>query len=165
MGLYVNKENVIALVGEEELIKQGFDLETFRHEYHSIPKNDQERKLVKVLSEAATLAAVERHAGQVRYVYGPTGRSTLAQGKDLSNVKFVIGTGGALTRLENGPDILRKIPKDKESKSALLLPTGTVKILIDHDYIMASLGVLAFKYEEAALTLLEKSFGEKVFES
>lgn len=164
LGLYVNKENVIDLIGEEELEKQGFDLETFRNEYHSIPKNDEERRLVELLSEAATLTAVERHAGQIRYVYGPTGRSTLAQGKDLSNVRFVIGTGGALTRLPNGPDILKKIPKDKKSKSPILLPTGSVKVLIDHDYIMASLGVLAFKYEDAALKLLEQSFGENVFE-
>ncbi|MGX7023276.1 GlmL-related ornithine degradation protein [Vagococcus hydrophili] len=163
LGLYVNKENVIELVGEEELVKQGFDLDLFRNEYHSIPKTEEERRLVEVLSEAATLTAVERHAGQVRYVYGPTGRSTLAQGKDLSNVKYVIGTGGALTRLANGPAILQKITKDKDSKSSLLLPTGSVKVLIDHDYIMASLGVLAHKYEEAALILLEKSFREQVF--
>ena len=163
LGLYVNKENVIELVGEEELVKQRFDLDLFRNEYHSIPKTEEERRLVEVLSEAATLTAVERHAGQVRYVYGPTGRSTLAQGKDLSNVKYVIGTGGALTRLANGPSILQKITKDKDSKSSLLLPTGSVKVLIDHDYIMASLGVLAHKYEEAALMLLEKSFREQVF--
>jgi len=163
LGLYVNKENVIDLIGEEELNKKGFNLDEFRDEYHSIPKNEEERKLLELLSEVATLTAVHRHVGQIRYVYGPTGRSTLAQGKDLSNVRYIIGTGGALTRLTNGADILKKIPKDRDSKSQLLLPTGYVQVLLDYDYIMASLGVLSFKYEDAALKLLEKSFKEQVF--
>ena len=63
------------------------------------PKTEDEFKLVERLTKEATLRAVERHAGQIRYVYGPSGRQTLAEGKDLTQVKYIVGTGGALTRL------------------------------------------------------------------
>ncbi len=156
LGLYVNMENVIDIVGEAELAKEGYDLAKMREEYHAIPKNDAEREFVSRLTKIAVGTAIDRHAGKIRYVYGPSGRGTLAQGKDLSNIKYVIGTGGALTRLEKGPEILQEILK-KESGSSQLLPTGKVQVLIDHDYIMASLGVLAYKYQTAALRLLENS--------
>ncbi|MCC0666368.1 glutamate mutase L, partial [Clostridioides sp. ZZV15-6597] len=43
----------------------------------------------------------------------------------------------------------------------LLFPKEKTKILIDSDYIMASMGVLSKKYEEASLKLLLKSLNFK----
>jgi hypothetical protein len=40
-----------------------------------------------------------------------------------------------------------------------LLPNEDVEILIDNDYIMASLGVLSIEHKESALKLLKKSLG------
>lgn len=157
LGMFVNMEHVIEIVGEEQLVKEGHNLEKLRREYHSIPKNKEERAFIERLTEVAVKTAVDRHVGALRYVYGPSGRDTLAQGKDLSNIRYVIGTGGALTRLKNGPDILKNICK--EDSDTKLLPTGIPKVLIDHDYIMSSLGVLACKYPDEALKLLEASLG------
>lgn len=157
LGMFVNMEHVIEIVGEEQLVKEGHNLEKLRREYHSIPKNKEERAFIERLTEVAVKTAVDRHVGALRYVYGPSGRDTLAQGKDLSNIRYVIGTGGALTRLKNGPDILKNIRK--EDLDTKLLPTGIPKVLIDHDYIMSSLGVLACKYPDEALKLLEASLG------
>jgi uncharacterized protein (TIGR01319 family) len=157
LGMFVNMEHVIEIVGEEQLVKEGHNLEKLRREYHSIPKNKEERAFIERLTEVAVKTAVDRHVGALRYVYGPSGRDTLAQGKDLSNIRYVIGTGGALTRLKNGPDILKNIRK--EDSDTKLLPTGIPKVLIDHDYIMSSLGVLACKYPDEALKLLEASLG------
>ena len=39
----------------------------------------------------------------------------------------------------------------------MLFPTEHARILVDNDYIMASLGVLSKRYREAAIRLLEKS--------
>lgn len=43
----------------------------------------------------------------------------------------------------------------------LLTPSKNAQILIDNDYIMASLGVLSLRYKEAASKLLEKSLNIK----
>lgn len=158
LGMYVNMEHVIEIVGEEQLMMEGHDLDKIRESYHSIPRNNAERTFIERLAEVAVKTAVDRHVGTIRYVYGPSGRDTLAQGKDLSNIRYVIGTGGALIHLKNGVDILSRIRKD-ECSDTRLLPTGQPEVLIDHDYIMSSLGVLSTKYEEAALKLLEQSLG------
>ena len=129
----------------------------------AIPKNEDEFKLVERLTKEAVLRAVERHAGQIRYVYGPTGRQTLAEGKDLTQVKYIVGTGGALTRLPHRVDIMKLIPKDNET-GMKLYPGDAVKILVDNDYIMASLGVLSKTHREGAIKLLGKSLGMELKE-
>ena len=165
LGLYVNRYKVIESIGEEKLRKEcdeklHIDLDDTLSTYVAIPKKENEFKLVERLCEEATLRAVERHAGSIRYVYGPSGRSTVAEGKDLTQIKYIVGTGGALTRLPHRVDIMKLIPKDNET-GMKLYPSDAVKILVDNDYIMASLGVLSVKHKEGAIKLLEKSLGFK----
>ena len=160
LGVYVNRMKVIESIGEEKMQKDcekmGIDLEKTLESYVAIPKTEDEIKLVERLTEEAVLRAVERHAGKLRYIYGPSGRTTIAEGKDLTQVKYIIGTGGALTRLPHRVEIMKKIAGYNES-GMMLFPTDHAKILVDNDYIMASLGVLSTKYREAAIRLLEKS--------
>ena len=160
LGVYVNMHNILDLIGEEALKKDlpGLDLEKVLREYKAIPDTAEQIRFVERLTKEAVLRATERHAGQIRYVYGPSGRSTLAEGKDLTQVKYIVGTGGALTRLPGRVEILKEIARHNET-GLLLFPGDHAEILIDNDYIMASLGVLSRKYPEAALRLLEKSLG------
>lgn len=160
LGVYVNMHNILDLIGEEALKKDlpGLDLEKVLREYKAIPDTTEQIRFVERLTKEAVLRATERHAGQIRYVYGPSGRSTLAEGKDLTQVRYIVGTGGALTRLPGRVEILKEIARHNET-GLLLFPGDHAEILIDNDYIMASLGVLSRKYPEAALRLLEKSLG------
>jgi uncharacterized protein (TIGR01319 family) len=160
LGVYVNMLNILDLIGEEALKKDlpGLDLEAVLREYKAIPDTAEQIRFVERLTKEAVLRATERHAGQIRYVYGPSGRATLAEGKDLTQVRYIVGTGGALTRLPGRVEILKEIPRHNET-GLLLFPGDHAEILIDNDYIMASLGVLSRKYPEAALRLLEKSLG------
>ena len=160
LGVYVNRMKVIESIGEEKLREEcqkvGIDLDKTLESYVAIPKNEDEIKLVEMPTTEAVLRAVERHAGQIRYIYGPSGRSTVAEGKDLTQVKYIIGTGGALTRLPHRVEIMQKIAKHNET-GMLLFPSEHAEILVDNDYIMASLGVLSKKHREGAIKLLEKS--------
>ena len=162
LGVYVNRMKVIESIGEEKLRKEcekmGIDLDKTLETYVAIPKTEDEFKLVERLTKEAVLKAVERHAGIIRYIYGPSGRSTVAEGKDLTPVKYIVGTGGALTRLPHRVEIMQEIAKHNET-GMMLFPTEHAQILVDNDYIMASLGVLSKRYREAAIRLLEKSLG------
>ena len=164
LGVYVNRMKVIESIGEEkmreECEKMGIDLDATLESYVAIPKNEAEFKLVERLTKEAVLKAVERHAGKIRYIYGPSGRSTVAEGKDLTQVKYIVGTGGALTRLPHRVEIMKEIAQHNET-GMLLFPTEAAEILVDNDYIMASIGVLSKRYREAAIKLLEKSLGFK----
>ncbi len=157
LGVYINRYNVIDRIGMEKLNKElGFDITEALETYNGIPKSDKEIKLVERLTLEAVLTAVERHAGSIRKLYGEgAGRKSVAEGKDLTQIKYIIGTGGALTRLPSRIDIMEKI--SSSGKGTELFPTAEAKILVDNNYIMASLGVLLRKYPEATLKLMKKS--------
>lgn len=160
LGVFVNMHNIIERIGKDQLEKElGFELAHIFEEYHAIPKTEEQIKFVERLTLEAVTTALERHAGKIRHLYGPGGKTTIAEGKDLSNVKYIIGTGGALTRLPAGKDILKSILK--KNRQNILYPTEEATVLLDQDYIMASLGVLSKRYPEAALRLLKNSLGMK----
>ncbi|KGG81489.1 hypothetical protein Y919_00565 [Caloranaerobacter azorensis H53214] len=159
LGVYVNMKNVVERVGVEKLCNNlEIDEETLNtliNNYKPIPETELEKRLVEELTLEAVITAVKRHCGRFRHLYGPSGKKTIAEGKDLTNVKYIVGTGGALTKLPNRIEILRKIALS--NKGDELLPTKEARILIDNNYIMASLGVLSKKYPDAAIKLLKES--------
>ena len=168
LGLYVNRYKVIESIGEEKLRKEcdeklHIDLDDTLSTYVAIPKKENEFKLVERLCQEATLKAVERHAGSIRYVYGPSGRTTVAEGKDLTQIKYIVGTGGALTRLPHRVEIMEMIAKDNET-GMKLYPSDAAKILVDNFYIMASLGVLSKTHRQGAIKLLGQSLGMELQE-
>ena len=160
LGVYVNRLKVIESIGEEklreELAAKGIDLDKTLDSYVAIPKTEEEIVLVERLTKEAVLKATDRHAGYLRHVYGPSGRTTVAEGKDLTQVKYIIGTGGALTRLPHRVEIMKEIALHNDT-GMKLFPSEHAKVLVDNDYIMASLGVLSTRYREAAIKLMEKS--------
>lgn len=163
LGVYVSMKNVVDMVGKEELVKElqitMEELEDLIANHKPIPETDLEKQFVEKLTLHATIIAVRRHAGVLKHLYGPSGKKTIAEGKDLTQVKYIIGTGGALTRLPNRKSILQQIPLSNKGND--LLPNTEAEVLIDNHYIMASLGVMAKKYPEEALRLLENSLKEE----
>lgn len=159
LGVYVNLKHIVEKIGIDELKNEFENVEELINKTHPIPETEEEKKFVERLTKEAVLTSLERHAGKLRYIYGPSGKKTIAEGKDLSNIKYIIGTGGALTRLPNNIDILGKAAGHR--KGLELYPTKEAKILIDKDYIFASLGVLSKKYPEDAVYLMKKSIDYK----
>ena len=163
LGVYVNMNNIVEVIGKENLKDElSIDIDYIMENYPPIPKSKEEILFVERLTKEAVIKAIVRHAGMIRNIYGTNGKSKIAEGKDLTNVRYILGTGGALTRLPNRIGILEYITAYNSNKE-LLLPKEKTNILIDNDYIMASIGVLSKKYEEASLKLMLKSlnFEEK----
>lgn len=159
LGLYINAKNLIEMLGRDKLsFELELDMDKVMDHYKPIPDTPEQFKLTSRLCLAAGLTAIERHAGAFRYIYSPKGRQTIAEGKDLTLVKYLIGTGGALTRLPEREQIMRKIADCNPHGMMLYPKPGRLKLLYDNDYIMASLGVLSKAYPQAALTLMLKSF-------
>ena len=155
LGLYVNAHHLVEQIGEEKLSHElGLDVAAVLREYRPIPETDAQFLLTSRLCLEAGLTAISRHAGRLRHFYTPQGRATAAEGKDLSLVKTIVGTGGALTRLPERERILRQLA-DCNAGSTMLYPKpGTMHLAFDEKYIMASLGVLAKTNPAAAKELL-----------
>lgn len=158
LGLYVNAKNLIERIGESALQNElGIDVEAVMANYLPIPKTEGHFKLTERLCREAGLVALERHAGALRYIYTPSGRKTVAEGKDLTAVKTIIGTGGALTRLPHREQLLRALADCNATGMMLYPKPSKIRLLFDDDYIMASLGVMSKHYPEAALKLMKRS--------
>jgi len=160
LGLYVNAKNLIALIGRDKLAQElHIDMDAVMEHYKPIPDTPEQFALTERLCLEAGLQAVERHAGHLRYIYTPRGRQTIAEGKDLTVVRTIVGTGGALTRLPHHEQIQRQIADCNKNGMMLYPKPGKARVLFDNHYIMASLGVLSKTYPEAALNLMKQSLG------
>ncbi len=159
LGVFVNINHIVEKIGLEELKDEFSNLEELIENAKPIPETEEEKRFIERLTKEAVLTALERHAGTLRYIYGPTGKKTIAEGKDLTNIKYIIGTGGALTRLPNRVEILKSAADD--GRGLELYPGSDTQVLIDNHYIFASLGVLSKKYPEDALKLMKNSLNIK----
>lgn len=161
LGVFININNLVELLGVEYILsKLSITEEQLEHLIKNkiaIPKTDLEIEFIELLTLTAVEIGIKRHVGKISELYGPSGKFTIAEGKDLTSVKYIIGTGGALTRLPNKLDILNQIKMIRGKN--LLIPNKDSIVLIDRNYIMASLGVMSKKYPGVALSLLNQSLG------
>jgi uncharacterized protein (TIGR01319 family) len=138
LGVYVNARNIVDLSGDPAWEARLADLE-------AMPHTARQKELTRWLCARAVESAVRRHAGVVADLYTPTGKKQIVKGKDLTAVKWVIGTGGALTRIEGGKAILHTVCS---GAGKYLLPQPEVRILMDKDYRFSALGTLAQAYPD-----------------
>lgn len=158
LGVFINHENVIKLFKNNELLdKLSINEEEFQElldNYTYIPETKAQRELVLELTKKCTTLGLDRHVGDLKRVFTSSGQKIIPEGKDLTQVEYIILTGGALINLEGTKKIVRDYIIKNPTK---LVPNKNVQIYKDHDYIMASVGVLSLKYPESAITLLKKS--------
>ncbi|MFA7621863.1 MAG: GlmL-related ornithine degradation protein [Aminobacteriaceae bacterium] len=157
LGVFLNLNHIAEQIDMDKLRKDFPEADELIAYANPIPQTEREIQFIERMAREALLLSLQRHAGRIRNYYTATGKKTIAEGKDLTAVEYVIGTGGALTRLPGRMAILQTA--GTLNKGLELYPPASVKVLIDNDYTMASLGVLSKKYPDDALKLLKRSFG------
>jgi len=145
LGVFINARNIVELAGDPAWEARLADLQV-------LPKTEQELELTRWLCTRAVETAIRRHAGVIADLYTPTGKRQIVKGKDLTAIKWLVGTGGALTRVPGGEAILRSICK---GPGKYLLPPPGTPILIDRDYYFSALGTLAQAYPEEVKTTFQ----------
>ena len=120
-----------------------------------VPGDDDElEKLDYALASLAIETAVTRHAGRLEQFYSPMGISYMQTGKDLTAVKIVIVTGGALIHTKRTGAIAAHAqfsPLD-----AMSLKPKEAEVLIDKKYILAAMGLLSTVYPDTALRIMKR---------
>jgi len=136
LGVFVNAANIVHMTGDPVWEERMGDL-------RAMPATERELELTRWLCARAVDVGVRRHAGHISDLYTPTGKKQIVKGKDLSAVKWVVATGGALTRVKGAADCLRSICLGPRKH---LLPPPDARILIDRDYRFSALGTIAQAY-------------------
>ncbi|WP_227764463.1 methylaspartate mutase accessory protein GlmL [Zhaonella formicivorans] len=119
-----------------------------------LAKNLTEAQFETILGELAVEVAVERHAGFLEVVYTPFGSSYLQYGKDLTEFKHVIGTGGVLVHHFHPAEVLKKALFNPATPQ--ILKPHSPELWLDKRYIMAAMGLLAEIDAVKALRIMKK---------
>jgi uncharacterized protein (TIGR01319 family) len=150
LGTYVSARHVVEMLAEQERPV---------HLPPPLPGTPEEIEAALTLTHFAAVTGVQRHAGRLAHLYTPTGRQTVARGRDLTACRLLIGTGGALTRLPGGEAVLADT-RAKSTGGERLLPPPDARVTLDHDYIFACCGALFAHFGAAAvLALMRASAG------
>ncbi len=169
LGMRHNASGVLAEAGPECIAAMaGIDADRMqaivdRIASHAdrLPANEEERALDFALGHTAVRIAVRRHAGTIETVYTVNGPITVQRGKDLSNLGTVIGTGGVLAQSDGAAGILSAALA--EGNDTLSLRPKHPRLLLDTEYMLYAVGLLASVAPEAAVRL-GKAHLEKVEE-
>lgn len=116
--------------------------------------NSAEQDIEVAIARSAVQMAVERHVGVYESVFTPFGQIFALTGKDLTQIPYVIGIGGAIVKAVSPENILAGA-KMRASDLYFAKPKEP-KYLIDKKYIFASMGLLSQKYPELALKIMKR---------
>jgi uncharacterized protein (TIGR01319 family) len=120
-----------------------------------LPENDLEFTLDGLLAGVAVDIAGERHCGRIKVVQGPMGELAIQEGKDLSEVRCVVGTGGPIVFARDPAGILKKILF--RSDSPYVLRPKEAVLHIDSSYALYAMGLLAQIEPVKALRIMKKA--------
>lgn len=126
-----------------------------RYEHTDFVATDKlDKELDLGMAKICTYLSMGRHAGVVKVVYSPLGNLYNQEGKDLSKVKYLIGTGGIIINNEKPEEILKSGLYTTDEPDSLR-PTSP-KFMVDKSYILSSMGLLAMIDEDKAIRMLKK---------
>lgn len=150
-GYRLFKKHYHAEISIEE-VEQGIN---YRHNnVDFIPISQEDYQFDETIARVCCDLAMKRHAGYIEVSYSPFGAMFAQYGKDLTGVKYLIGTGGVLVNNDNPMSILEACKFNEEEPDSLR-PIKS-KYLLDKTYILSAMGLLATKESELALRIMKK---------
>ncbi|MCE5253985.1 MAG: glutamate mutase L [Actinomycetia bacterium] len=154
LGLFHNLDTLMTLAGRESL-PAGFDdiVAAMCHE-NSVPTGDEQTACHLLLSRVAVRSAVDRHVGSLKYIVTPNGEVVVQRGKDLTGLRWVVGAGGPVSFSADPVKVLEGALFDEAFP--LLLKPKAPEFLLDGQYVLFALGLLAQSEPGKALRLMQK---------
>ena len=121
----------------------------------SLPNGDGElEQLDYALASCAVAEAVTRHAGTIEETYTMMGLTYVQSGKNLTNVRHIVVTGGSLIHTKRTEQIAAHALYSPAQPTSLRPKNADV--WVDRSYILAAMGLLSSHYPAAALRIMKK---------
>ena len=155
IGLYYNLDTLVGLAAQRNSAEaQSTDSAEALRKNLSVPAGQSQRELQLELTRLAVRTAVDRHVGVLETEYTPHGMAHRQRGKDLSEVKTVIGAGGPISFSSDPRRVLSGVIAEKD-RPQLLKPKAP-RLMIDSRYILFAIGLLAGEEPAPAYRIAEK---------
>jgi uncharacterized protein (TIGR01319 family) len=153
LGLKYNLDRLLELVGDR-VTPPGFATVVQRFREGNLPRRKNDFVCHRLLSRLIVEVAMDRHAGKMEVVYSPAGERLIQHGKDLTDIKSVIGTGGPIIFSGNPREILEGVLFREENP--FLLKPRSPRFYLDEYYILYAVGLLAQVEPNKAMLLAKK---------
>ncbi len=161
LGLRVSARSLLEAAGiellketangtEDTIIRQ---IEHLAVQVDFVPTTKDDAALELAMAKAAAQIAVERHAGRLEKMLTPSGAMHIQIGKDLSQIKYVVGTGGIFAHSDCPRAILQAACMDPQ-KADILKPVNPA-FMVDRHYILWGMGLLSSIDPQAAFTIMK----------
>lgn len=146
LGMYHNLDTLLEIAlreipaemrGASELARRARKL----RQTLCIPSCDEQERDRLTLSRLAVRTAADRHAGRLDVRNTHNGQIWFQKGKDLTDVKYVIGSGGPLAFSADPRYVLEGAALEGEA-SAILKPRAP-RYFLDQKYILFAIGLLS----------------------
>lgn len=124
----------------------------------TLPQGDPELEAFDfALACGAVKTAVTRHAGTMEEAFTLMGRTLVQTGKDLTEAKRIVLTGGSLIHTERAAEIAASALYDPTNPASL--KPKSAEVLVDKSYILSAMGLLAEHYPAAAFRIMKQELG------
>ncbi|MBN1628340.1 MAG: glutamate mutase L [Thermoleophilia bacterium] len=154
LGLFHNLDTLKA-IAESGGVPEGFEEAVAAMcAKNSVPSDEEQTACHLLLSKVAVRSAVDRHVGSLKNIVTPNGEVTVQRGKDLSQLRWVVGAGGPVSFSTDPVEVLRGAVF--ENDLPMLLKPKEPEFLLDRQYVLFALGLLAQSEPAKALRLMQK---------
>jgi uncharacterized protein (TIGR01319 family) len=164
LGIRYNALHILETAGKEQILRNSLRLKLtvdvedkvryLSEHIEAVPEEEDDFCLDIGLARTALEIAIERHVGHIEQVLTPTGTIYTQFGKDLTEVKVVIGTGGIFAYGKDPLWVLRGVLFGQENPFSLR--PKCPRFFIDKNYILYSIGLLSEIDPEKALRIAKK---------
>lgn len=130
-------------------------VEDLKQHTDKVPNGDAElESLDYTLASMAIEEAVKRHAGTIEETYTLMGKTFVQEGKNLTNIKNIVVTGGSLIHTKRTEEIASHALYSPMQPASLRPMKADV--WVDRTYILAAMGLLSGYYPQTALRIMKK---------
>lgn len=165
IGMRYSAHGIVEACGLNEMARiSGYDeekaadwMQKIQDDKSILPGNDEERMMDFALAALAVRTGLCRHSGTLEMVYTPCGPAYQQAGKDLSEINYILVTGGALIHSAHYEDIVKEAVNVQDER--MLIPRHA-HVMLDKQYILSALGLLATYDQNIALKILKNTFGK-----
>ncbi len=168
MGLRVSVDSLLKVCGASKILEMtglGISEDELKDRIAElslnvgrVPRTREDYQIDQALARVAVDVAVTRHVGKLREMFSPSGSFLIQEGKDLSNIGSVIGTGGPIVHSWNPRRILEEACS--RGDNPLLLKPKRPRLFVDEEYIMWAMGLLSFAAPDSSLRMMKKYLRE-----
>ena len=119
-----------------------------------VPTDAFERRLDAALAHICAATGTARHVGRLREHYTASGYCLVQDGKDLTQIAHLVGTGGIFVHTAEPARILAGALFDPQQPH--VLRPARPELHVDRDYVLWAMGLLADSHPDVALDILAR---------